>query len=529
MRHDCIPGYRIDRLIGKGGMAAVYLAIQESLDRPVALKVLRDPDSPEFSERFVNEGRIVASLVHGNIVTVHDVGIAEGLHYISMEYVDGGDLRTRIADGQSPEAALDLAARMADCLGFAHRKGVIHRDLKPANILFRRDDTPLLTDFGIAKNQRLDSDLTRTGKIVGTPRYMSPEQALGKPVDGRSDLYSLGVVLYEMLAGEPPYSGDSEVDTILKHLNDPVPALPAACRRYQPLLARMLAKDPAARFADAGELLESLAALESSGRRVSPRQTSSPRRPGPVSIPHASGEGSVAAPRTSRFIRGPWALSAVGVAVASALGIGSLQDKGPDSRSAEEVPAVVAAAVPAVPAHTRRAPPASAEFPDTDRLFRLGYAYRHGTGVPVDDRKALELFSAAAERGHAAAQYYLGLMYAEGRGVPEELEVAVHWFEQAARQNLVEGQFYLCLSYALGRGVARDHVTAYAWCRTAEKRGSQDAKEQLVEISKRMRRPEIKQAEKLAASIAESLGARPPVLLDTPSPARGEDHADSAS
>jgi len=511
-------------------MAAVYLANQESLDRPVALKVLRDPDSPEFSERFVNEGRIVASLVHGNIVTVHDVGIAEGLHYIAMEYVDGGDLKARIANGQSPEAALDLAARMADCLGFAHRKGVIHRDLKPANILFRRDGTPLLTDFGIAKNQRLDSNLTATGKIVGTPRYMSPEQALGKPVDGRADLYSLGVVLYEMLTGEPPYSGDSEVDTILKHLNDPVPALPAACRRYQPLLARMLAKDPAARFADVGELLGSLAALESSGRRISPRPTLSPRRPGPVSIPYTSVEGSVAAPRSSRFIRGLWALSAaVGITAALVLGVGSLQDEGPKSRSAEQVPAVAPDAVPAVPAHARRAPPASAEFPDTDRLFRLGRAYRQGTGVPVDDRKAVELFSAAAERGHAAAQYYLGLTYAEGRGVPEELDVAVHWFEQAARQNLVEGQFYLCLSYALGRGVSRDRVTAYAWCRTAEKRGSQDAKESLVEISKLMRRREIKQAEELAASIAESLGARPPVLLDAPSPAHGEDHADSAS
>ena len=495
-------------------MAAVYLAIQESLDRPVALKVLTDPDSPEFSERFVNEGRIIASLVHGNIVTVHDVGIAEGLHYISMEYVDGGDLRTRIADGQSPEAALDLAARMADCLGFAHRKGVIHRDLKPANILFRRDGTPLLTDFGIAKNQRLDSDLTATGKIVGTPRYMSPEQALGKAVDGRSDLYSLGVVLYEMLTGEPPYSGDSEVDTILKHLNAPVPALPAACRRYQPLVTRMLAKDPAARFADAGELLESLAELDSGGRLVSPKQTASLRRP-------ASVEGSVAAFRSSRFIRSPWALSAVGMAAALALGIGSLQDERPESRSAEKVAAVSA--------HAGRAPPASAEFPDADRLFRLGHAYRQGTGAPADDRKAVELFSAAAERGHAAAQYYLGLTYAEGRGVPKELAVAVHWFERAARQNLVEGQFYLCLSYALGRGVSRDRVTAYAWCRTAEKRGSQDAKESLVEISKLMRRREIKKAEELAASIAESLGARRPVLLDTPSPARGEDHADSPS
>ena len=211
------------------------------------------------------------------------------------------------------------------------------------------------------------------------------------------------------------------------------------------------------------------------------------------------------------------------------LGIGSLQDKGPESRSAEQVTAVAPDAVPAVSAHAGRAPPASAEFPDTDRLFRLGHAYRQGTGVPVDDRKAVELFSAAAERGHAAAQYYLGLMYAEGRGVPAELDVAVHWFEQAARQNLVEGQFYLCLSYALGRGVSRDRVTAYAWCRTAEKRGSQDAKESLVEISKLMRRREIKKAEQLAASIAESLGARPPVLLDTPSSARAENHADSAS
>lgn len=529
MRHDCIQGYRIDRLIGKGGMAAVYLAIQESLDRPVALKVLTDPDSPEFSERFVNEGRIIASLVHGNIITVHDVGIAEGLHYIAMEYVDGGDLRARIADGQSREAALDLAARMADCLGLAHRKGVIHRDLKPANILFRRDGTLLLTDFGIAKNQRLDSDLTATGKIVGTPRYMSPEQALGKAVDRRSDLYSLGVVLYEMLTGEPPYSGDSEVDTILKHLNDPIPVLPAGCRRYQPLLARMLAKDPAARFADADELLGSLATLKSDGRRASPRQTSLPRRPGPVSIPHASVEGSVAAPRSSRFIRGPWPLSAVGIAAALVLGIGSLQEEGPHSRSAEKVPAAAPDAVSPVAADAGGAPPASAEASETERLFRLGLAYRQGKGVPADARKAVELFTAAAERGHAAAQYYLGLMYAQGRGVEKELEVAVYWFEQAARQNLVEGQYYLCLSYALGRGVSRDHVTAYAWCRTAEKRGSQDAKESLVEISKRMRRREIKQAEELAVSIAESLGALPPVLLDTPSSARGQDHADSPS
>ncbi len=506
MRYDFIPGYRIDRLIGKGGMAAVYLATQESLDRPVALKVLRDPDSAEFSERFVNEGRIVASLVHANIITVHDVGIAEGLPYIAMEYVDGGDLKARIAAGITREEALEVVARMALCLAFAHEKGVIHRDLKPANILFRCDGTPLLTDFGIAKSVRLDSHLTATGRIIGTPRYMSPEQALGKTVDGRADIYSLGVVLYEMLAGEPPYRGDSEVDTILRHLNDPLPALPVGCHGYQPLLDRMLAKDPAARFDDAQALVDFIATrgvamLGPSG--LPARSTKSAPRARPLATPTPP-----APARTWRPVGGLWALvlPPVGIALAVALGIAFFRDGGQAS-------APTAAARPVPTPTAARAP-----VPDAEDLFRRALAYRQGTDVPSDDHKAVELFSAAAERGHAAAQYYLGLMYAEGRGVAQELDRAARWFERAARQNLVEGQHYLCLSYALGRGVARDHVTAYAWCRLAEERGSRDAEQSLAEISKFLRDPEIKKAEALALSIAQSLGTRPPLLLDPPRP-----------
>ncbi len=530
MRHDFIPGYRVDRLIGKGGMAAVYLAIQESVDRPVALKVMRDPDSAEFSVRFVNEGRIVASLVHSNIITVHDVGIAEGLHYIAMEYVDGGDLKARIADGLSPEAALTVAVRIAGCLGFAHRKGVIHRDLKPANILFRRDGTPLLTDFGIAKSLRLDRDLTVTGRIIGTPRYMSPEQALGKSVDGRSDLYSLGIVLYEMLAGEPPYTGSSEVDTILRHLNDPFPALPAACRRYQPLLERMLAKDPAARFADAAELCECIAAMHGGGRRAPPRQTSRRPRPPPPRAAPSTPKGSPAPARTGRPLRA-WralVLSSAGVAAAAALGIAFFHDGGQQGRSTAG--AQSAAAGPA----TARTAPATAQpetGPDALHLYQRALDYRQGRGVPPDDHKAAELFSRAAEQGHAGAQYYLGLMSAEGRGVAQELGAAARWFERAARQNLVDGQYYLCLSYALGRGVSRDRVAAYAWCRVAEDRGSRDAQESLEAISKLLPDPQIREAEALALSIAASLDPRPPVLLGAPLPPGGEalDAADGDS
>jgi serine/threonine protein kinase len=193
-----IPGYNIKAHIGSGGMAVVFLAEQESLQRPVALKVLKNTESKEFTERFLNEGRILASLNHRHIITVHDIGIHEGHIYISMEYLDGGDLKLRIDSGVKPREALELVATIGDALHVAHKKGVIHRDVKPGNILFRQDGTPVMADFGIAKEFERDTDITVDGTVVGTPDYLAPEQARIEPLDGRTDVYALGIIFYEM-------------------------------------------------------------------------------------------------------------------------------------------------------------------------------------------------------------------------------------------------------------------------------------------------------------------------------------------
>ena len=252
-----IPGYTIERQIGQGGMAMVYYAIQESLGRPVALKVMNPlfAASAEFSQRFLNEGRMLAAVRHSHIVTIYDIGISDtGLHYISMEYVDGGDLKQRIHHGLSPETALDYVITLSSCLTTAHAVRIVHRDIKPVNILFRHDGTLLLTDFGVAKQLTAIEALTTTGNMVGTPHYLSPEQALGRSVDGRSDIYSLGIVLYEMLVGVRPFEGSSAIDVALKHIHSPWPRLPHGLEHFEPLLEKMTAKNPDDRFRDAASL-----------------------------------------------------------------------------------------------------------------------------------------------------------------------------------------------------------------------------------------------------------------------------------
>ena len=260
-----IPGYRIEREIGKGGMATVYLAVQESLERSVVLKVMdrvQRTASEEMAQRFMDEGRIVASLHHPNIVTIFDIALAGEDLYISMEYVQGGDLKKRMESHVSPKTALDIIAKIGSALDSAHSHNVIHRDVKPANILFREDDTPLLTDFGIAKQTDFDKDLTSTGIFLGSPNYVSPEQADGKRVDGRSDIYSLGCIFYEMLTGYKPYHSDSVIDIVIQHKTSPVPTLPEKLSIYQSLLDRMMAKSLDDRFADAQEMLKSVAKLQ---------------------------------------------------------------------------------------------------------------------------------------------------------------------------------------------------------------------------------------------------------------------------
>jgi hypothetical protein len=251
-------------------MASVYLAVQESLGRRVVLKLPKKFTDVYQSARFVNEGRIIASLNHRNIITIYDIGVVGERHYFSMEYLQGGNLEERIVRGFSPGAALDVVEAIAGCLEFVHRKDIIHRDIKPANILFHRDGTPVLTDFGVAKQIEADNKLTKDGTALGSPYYISPEQAECRPLDGRADIYSLGIILYEMFTGKKPYQGNSDIQIIIAHLSEPVPSLPPEMSRYQELLDRMIAKSPDERFATAGEIVEYIKAIRHGGRAAAP-------------------------------------------------------------------------------------------------------------------------------------------------------------------------------------------------------------------------------------------------------------------
>lgn len=287
-----IPGYTLKKKLGQGGMAAVFLAQQESFQRDVALKVMfpQFAKEPGFAERFLQEARTVARLTHPHIIVVHDVGVANGLHYFAMEYHTGGDLTHRIRNGGlTAFQALTIARQIADALALAHDHQIIHRDIKPDNILFRaHDDAAILTDFGIAKSLESNLQLTQLGSAVGTPRYMSPEQARGQKIDGRTDLYSLGVVLFEMLTGRPPFQADEALALGIKHCQEPIPRLPKELARYQPLIDRLLAKEPKDRHPDARALMADIDGLL--------RPAGKPAASAPVSVAPAAPVNATSTP-----------------------------------------------------------------------------------------------------------------------------------------------------------------------------------------------------------------------------------------
>lgn len=279
-----IPGLQIGREIGRGGMARVYLATQTSLSRPVALKLLDKPDTPGFHGRFMNEGRYLAALSHSNIVEVYDVGECRGHYYLIMEYLPGGDLKGKIQRGIKPGLALKIAVRIAGCLDYLHEQGIVHRDLKPCNILFRGDNSPVITDFGIAKLLQESGDMTMGGAILGSPSYLSPEQAgFAGEVDGRSDLYSLGVILYEMLTGERPYNGENFAEIIMAHHHHPVPKLPTSLSRYQHIIEHLMAKRPEDRFQTGAEMIRALrqrkTGIDHSLPKTDQQQVAAPEKP----------------------------------------------------------------------------------------------------------------------------------------------------------------------------------------------------------------------------------------------------------
>ena len=334
--------YRIINQIGKGGMANVYRAYQPSVDRYVAIKVLPTQlaESKEFATRFHQEARIIAMLEHPHILPVFDYGESDGVAYFVMRYLDAGTLKDKMEAGRPlPLNEIDrIFTQLADALSYAHSHGVVHRDLKPANALIDSFGNVFLTDFGIAKLLESASPrLTQTDAVMGTPAYISPEQAQGMPVDQRSDIYSLGIILYEMVTGGVPFVADTPLAVLFKHISDPLP-LPSKVKPDVPeaiekVILKALAKDPKDRFPTAGEFVTAWKqALDEAKAARQTRETVPPirppetvvRQPEVKPIPPASGP-----PRTveakSRTPVG-WIVGCLAVVclVVAALGIGGV-------------------------------------------------------------------------------------------------------------------------------------------------------------------------------------------------------------
>jgi len=260
-----IRGHRCVRRLSAGGTSSVFLAEHERTGQQRVLKIFRQvPDVVEGSctfDRFLREYELVAHVQHPNIARIYDIGVADDHLFLAMEYFPGGDLRSRMREALPWKVALGHLRQLAEALGALHEIGVLHRDVKPGNVLLRDDGSLAFIDFGLARQLGLESDITGEGAIFGTPHYMSPEQGHGQPLDERSDLYSLGVVLYEMITGQKPYVAETPLAVIYHHANAPIPRLPAPSAHLQPLLDALLAKRPAERPASAVDIVARVAEL----------------------------------------------------------------------------------------------------------------------------------------------------------------------------------------------------------------------------------------------------------------------------
>jgi DNA-binding NarL/FixJ family response regulator len=259
---DLIPGYTLRLKIGESEKAIVYLAASSRRGRDVALKVSKSPEEESAERQFLEREYSAILAIHSPLVVeIYDYGVHEGLEYLAMEYLPHGDLKARIQRGVSEADALRYVEQIAQALQVVHEAGLVHRDLKPPNVMLRASDTVALIDFGLARALDGSTTNTRSGVLLGSPYYMSPEQALGEQLDARSDFYSLGVICYEMLTGQKPYTGASAMEVLQQHVSAAPPALPPNLQRYEPFLARMLAKSREERFASAAEVVAAAAAL----------------------------------------------------------------------------------------------------------------------------------------------------------------------------------------------------------------------------------------------------------------------------
>lgn len=261
---DLIPGYLIRSRIGESEKAIVYLAQSESLGQDVALKVTLGESDSDQHQMLAREFEAVARIHHPAIVELHDYGMHAGREYLAMEYFPRGDLKARMHMGITESEALHYLENIASALRVVHHAGILHRDLKPPNVMLRESDDVALIDFGLARNLEGGLQSTRTGVLRGSPYYMSPEQALGETLDARTDLYSLGIIFYEMLTGKKPFAGNSAIEVLQEHVNAPLPQLPERYAQYQPLLDKLLAKSREERFGSADEVLEAIQSIRES-------------------------------------------------------------------------------------------------------------------------------------------------------------------------------------------------------------------------------------------------------------------------
>jgi serine/threonine protein kinase len=364
--------YRIINQIGRGGMATVYKAYQPSIDRYVAIKVLPSQlaESREFATRFQQEARIIAKLEHPHILPVFDYGESDGVAYFVMRYLEAGTLKDRMEAGRPlPINEIDkLFTQLADALSYAHSHGIVHRDLKPANALIDSQGNVFLTDFGIAKLLESASPrLTQTDAIMGTPAYISPEQAQGHPVDQRSDIYSLGIILYEMVTGSVPFIAETPLAVLFKHISDPLPppslVKPDIPQTIEQLILKALAKDPRDRFATAAEFVKAWErALESreTVQRVPESVTIPPQSTGPQT---QKKPGPAIKPVSKTGMRTVWIVGCL-ISVCALFGLGGVALMASNLRapSTPTSPPPTQTVI-SIPATTTNAPPPTTTIP----------------------------------------------------------------------------------------------------------------------------------------------------------------------
>ena len=413
-----VSGYKLVQKIGEGGMATVYLAVQESLDREVALKIMSPAlaANETFREQFMKEGRIAAKLTHPHLMTVHDIGSDKGVYYLASEYLPAGTLRDRMQRLNVAEV-LEIVRDIASGLSYAHEMGFVHRDVKPGNIMFRSNGSAVLADFGIAKAIKSVSAATMAGNAIGTPDYMSPEQAQATPVDGRSDLYSLGAVLFECLTGHKPYEAGDAYAVALMHVTEPVPKLPEKLAWLQPLIDKSMAKQPADRFATGDAFVAELDRLLAANPQMNAalRESRSARR---RAVATNIGTSSAAIAGSGR----KWVFAAGGVAVVVVLAAAAAWVAWRGKAAAPAATVATSAPIEAAPAIPPPRPPenssanASLARLDLATLLSRGddyFAYGQKNGgekmsFPPGDN-AIDLFREALKRDPGNAQARQGL------------------------------------------------------------------------------------------------------------------------